>query len=126
MKSCGCCPSAIGTPKADSPCWKSNGYRLLVTVAGSRLNIARAVNTPGPSFRCAIVINQLVEKNLSPPLALDCCSSRTNTFAWNMSIHEPFIIMSIGTEVEMGSALVPEPVWLKMDCAKVAGDMVIE
>jgi hypothetical protein len=60
-------------------------------------------------------MNQLVEKNLSPPLGLDCCSSRRKTFAWNMSVHEPFIVISIGEGVEIGCALVPEPVWLKMD-----------
>src|ERR1700693_439190 len=33
-KSCGCCPSTMGTPKAVSPCWKSKGYRRAVTGAG--------------------------------------------------------------------------------------------
>ena len=37
----------------------------MVIVAGSRLNIARAVSVPGPSERCAIGISQLVEKTLS-------------------------------------------------------------
>src|SRR5690242_2264944 len=70
-------------------------------------------------------MNQLVEKNLSPPLGLDCCSSRTKTFAWNMSIQAPFIVMSIGVGVEIGSALVPEPVWLKMYSTKFSDCMAI-
>src|SRR5271165_3921920 len=34
--------------------------------------------------------------------------SLTNTFAWNISIQSPRIVISIGTGVELGSALVPE------------------
>src|SRR6266704_2571770 len=40
----------------------------------------------------------------------ECCSSRTNTFAWNMSIQRPFLPISMGDGVEIGSALVPEAV----------------
>ena len=55
-------------------------------------------------------MNQFVEKNLSPPRGLDCCSSRTKTLAWNMSIHAPFLVMSMGAGVDTGSALVPDVV----------------
>lgn len=78
-------------------------------LALSRLSIARTVTTPRPALRCAIPMNQLVEKNLSAPRALLCCWSTTNTFAWNISIHAPCVVISMGTGVEMGSALVPEP-----------------
>jgi hypothetical protein len=55
-------------------------------------------------------MNQFVEKNLFAPGPLDCCSSRTNTFAWNIIVHWPFLVMSMGAGVETGSALVPEAV----------------
>ena len=53
-------------------------------------------------------MNQLVEKNLSPPRGLDCCSSVTKTLAWNINIHGPRKVIIIGIGVEFGSALVPE------------------
>jgi hypothetical protein len=42
-----------------------------------------------------------------------------------MSIHGPRIFMSMGAGVEIGSALVPDPVWLAIFWRKVAGCMVI-
>ena len=56
-------------------------------------------------------MNQLVEKNLSPPRGLDCWRSVKKTLAWNMSIHGPLLAMSIGVGVEFGSALVPDVPW---------------
>src|SRR5277367_952408 len=56
-------------------------------------------------------MNQLVEKNLSPPRGLVCCSSRTKALAWNINIQLPCIFIHIGVGVELGSALVPELAW---------------
>ena len=71
-------------------------------------------------------MNQFVEKNLSPPRGLDCCSSSTKTLAWNINVHLPFFVMSIGAGVESGSALVPDPAWRTISCGKVSGCMVIK
>ena len=53
-------------------------------------------------------MNQLVEKSLSAPRGPLCCVSVMKTLAWNISIHGPFIVISIGVGVETGSALVPD------------------
>ena len=81
-------------------------------VAGSRLNMARRVRRPGPRSRCAMGMNQLVEKNLSWPRGPLCWVSTTKALAWNISIHLPRMVMSMGTGVEFGSTLVPDVVWL--------------
>ena len=60
---------------------KQQWITALATVAGSRLSIIRADERPGPALCCAMPMNQLVEKNLSPPRVLDCCSSSMNTLA---------------------------------------------
>src|SRR6185437_721116 len=88
-------------------------------LARSRLNIARNVSCPGPHARCAIGINQLVEKNLSFPRGPLCCVSTTNALAWNISIHSPRIVISIGVGVEFGSALVPDEAWLSITSSNV-------
>jgi hypothetical protein len=43
------------------------GKDRCVVVAGSRLNITVAVSIPGPNCRCAVGMNQFVEKTLSAP-----------------------------------------------------------
>ena len=68
-------------------------------------------------------MNQFVEKSLSPPRGLDCCVSRMNPLAWNISIQFPFIAISMGTGVEFGSALVPELAWPMIACVNVFGCM---
>ena len=84
-------------------------------VAGSRVSMTRAVKVPGPARRWAMPMNQLVEKNFAAPRGPLCCWSSTKTLAWNMSVHGPRLVMSMGTGVEMGWALVPEPEWAVMD-----------
>ncbi len=113
----------MGLPKAVSPCWKSSGYCRPVMVAGSRLSIVRTVSVPGPALRCAMPINQLVEKNLSAPRGPDCCSSVTKTLAWNISVQAAFFVMSMGTGVELGWALVPEASWSRISSRKFWGSM---
>src|SRR5450755_1513519 len=71
-------------------------------------------------------MNQFVEKNLSLPRVLDCCSSSTKTFAWNISIHAPFSVMSMGRGVEFGSVLVPEEPWYSISWMKSRGCMSID
>src|ERR1700756_5476713 len=90
-------------------------------VAGSRLNMARRVSCPGPRERCAMGMNQLVEKNLSCPRGLVCCVSTRKTLAWNISIQLPFIVMSMGAGVEFGCELVPEDAWCSIASIKVEG-----
>src|ERR1700739_4465089 len=90
-------------------------------VAGSRLNMARRVSCPGPSERCAMGMNQLVEKNLSCPRGLVCCVSTRKTLAWNISIQLPFMVMSMGAGVEFGCELVPEDAWCSIAWIKVFG-----
>src|SRR6266852_5725970 len=148
-KSWGCWPSMMGLPKAVSPCWKSSGYWRAVMVAGSRENIARRVSWPYlpfvPSWRMAMGMSQLVEKNLSPPrmtggvqgtlncsqvagegpvgLEVACCwVSAMKALPWSMSIQW---LMSMETGVEGGSTLVPELVWLSSASMRVVAGFIM-
>jgi len=42
-----------------------------------------------------------------------------------MSIHGPFVVISIGVGVETGSALVPEAVWARIESIKLPGFMTM-
>ena|SRR5690348_9285024 len=42
-----------------------------------------------------------------------------------MSIHGPFVVISIGVGVETGSALVPEDVWAMIESIKLPGFMTM-
>ncbi len=85
--------------------------------------MARAVNTPGPACLCAMGMNQLVEKNLSPPRAPLCCSSRTKTVEWNIRLHAPACIIHMGVGVELGCASVPEEACRVISWVNVSGRM---
>src|SRR5450432_185768 len=76
-------------------------------VAGSRLSMVRSVSAPRPSFRCAMGMIQLVEKNLSHPRGPVCCTSATKASPWNMNVHEPFCFISIALLTDKGCASVP-------------------
>ena len=87
---------------------------------GLQLNMARRVSCPGPTCRCAMGMAQLVEKNLSPPRGLLCCRSVTKAFPWNIHIHAPCMLISIGIGVELGWALVPDEAWSSISSRKLA------
>src|SRR5262245_6900718 len=74
----------------------------------------RSVSSPGPSDRCAMGINQLVEKTLSPPRGPLCCSKLRNASPWNMNIHAPELNISMEFGTEPGCTLVPE-----LECSRI-------
>ena len=147
-KSWGCWPSMMGLPKAVSPCWKSSGYWRAVMVAGSSENMARRVSWPRPSWRMAMGMSQLVEKNLSPPRvtgdrqgtlncsqvagegpvgfpAACCWVSVMKAVPWSMSIQPAWWDMIIDVGVDAGSMLVPELVWLSSVSMRVVGGFIM-
>jgi hypothetical protein len=74
----------------------------------------------------------LVEKSLSPPrvgpvgLEAACCwVSAMKALPWSMSIHPLWLLMSMETGVDGGSALVPEVVWLSSDSMRVVGGFIM-
>src|SRR5580700_10312954 len=87
--------------------------------------MVRRVSWPGPHWRCAMGMTQLVEKSLSPPRGLDCWISARKAFPWSMSIQLPLIVMSMGDGVELGCALVPEVVCASISCVKDWGGPLI-
>src|ERR1700733_15000509 len=87
--------------------------------------MVRRVSWPGPHWRCAMGMTQLVEKSLSPPRGLDCWISARKAFPWSMSIQLPLIVMSMGDGVELGCALVPEVVCASISWAKDWGGPLI-
>lgn len=82
--------------------------------------MTRRVSCPGPQARCAIGMNQLVEKSLSLPRGPLCCVSVMKALAWNMSVQLPCVVMSIGVGVDDGSRLVPDEAWRSMVWMRLA------